>query len=100
MLQSSLPSHPSEKVGADLLKDSTYFVVVDYYFGYVEMQKLTSLTSAGVISELKAIFPRHSIPVEFRSDNGPQFTSQRDERICREILFHSHDQQSTPQRSQ
>ena len=58
------------------LKDSTYLVVVDYYPRYAEIQKLTSLTSAGVISALKAIFSRHGIPVEFRSDNGPQFTLQ------------------------
>ena len=71
MLQSSLPSHPWEKVGADLfqLKDSTYLVVVDYYSRYAEIQKLTSLTSAGVISALKAIFSCHGIPVELRSDN-------------------------------
>ena len=77
MLQSSLPSHPWEKVGTDLfqLKDSTYLVVVDYS-RYAEIQKLTSLTSAGVISALKAIFSHHGILVEFRSDNGPQFASQ------------------------
>ena len=46
MLQSALPSHPWEKVGADLfqLKDSTYLVVVDYYSRYMEIQKLTSLS--------------------------------------------------------
>ena len=77
-LQSSLPSHPWEKVWADLfqLKDSTYLLVVDYYSRYTEVQKLTSLTSAGAISALKAIFSLHGIPVEFRSDSGPQFASQ------------------------
>ena len=71
-LQSSLPTHPCEKVGVDLfqLKDSTYLVVVDYYSKYVEIQKLTSLTSGGVIAALKAIFSCHGIPVEFRSDSG------------------------------
>ena len=41
-----------------------------------EVQKLTTITSTGVISALKAIFSRHGIPVEFVSDNGPQFASQ------------------------
>ena len=38
MLQSSQPSRPWEKVGADFfqLKDSTYLVVVDYYSRYTE----------------------------------------------------------------
>ena len=89
MLQSSLPSHPWEKVGADLfqLKDSTYLLVVDYYSRYVEIQKLTSLTSAGVISALKAIFSRHGIPVEFRSDNGPQFASQEMKEFAERYCF-------------
>ena len=54
---------PMGKVGADLfqLKDSMYLLVVDYYSRYVEIQKLTSITSAGVISALKAIFSRHGI---------------------------------------
>jgi hypothetical protein len=80
MVQLSLPiSHPWEKVGADLfqLKESTYMVVVDYYSRYMEIQKLISTTSAGVISAhvLKVLFSRHSIPVEFM-DIGPQFASQ------------------------
>ena len=62
MLQSSLPSHAWEKVGTDLfqLKDSMYQVVVDYYSRYAEIQKLTSRTSAGVISALKAISSQFS----------------------------------------
>ena len=89
MLQSSLPSHPWEKVRADLfqLKDSTYLVVVDYYSRYAEIQKLTSLTSAGVISALKAIFFHHGIPVELRSDNGPQFTSQEMKEFAERYCF-------------
>ena len=89
MLQSSLPSHPWEKVGADLfqLKDFTYLVVVDYYSRYMEIQKLTSVTSAGVISALKAIFSRHGIPVEFMSDNGPQFASQEMKEFAERYCF-------------
>ena len=89
MLQSALPSHPWEKVGADLfqLKDSTYLVVVDYYSRYMEIQKLTSTTSAGVISALKGIFSRHGIPVEFMSDNGPQFASQEMKEFAERYCF-------------
>ena len=93
MLQSSLPSHPWEKVGADFfrLKDSTYVVVVDYYSRYVRIQKLISLTSAGVTSTLKAILFRHCISVELRSDTGPQCASQEMNKFA-EMLFHPHDQ--------
>jgi transposase InsO family protein len=76
-------------IGADLfqLKDSTYLVVVDYYSRYMEIQKLTSTTSAGVISALKGIFSRHGIPVEFMSDNGPQFASQEMKEFAERYCF-------------
>ena len=50
-------------------------------------QKLTSVTSAGVISVLKAIFSCHSIPVKFRSDNGQQFTSQEMNEFAERYCF-------------
>ena len=77
LLQSELPSHPWERVAADLfqLNNTVYLLVVDYYSRFMEVQKLTSTTSASVISALKAIFSRHGIPSEFVSDNGPQFDS-------------------------
>ena len=90
MLQSALPSHPWEKVGADLfqLKGSTYLVVVDYYSRYMEIQKLTSTTSsAGVIYAMKGIFSRHGIPVEFMSDIGPQFASQELKEFAERYYF-------------
>ena len=78
LLQSELPSHPWERVAADLfqLGKDIYLLVVDYYSRYMEVQKLKSTTSASVIVALQAIFSRHGIPSEFMSDNGPQFDSQ------------------------
>ena len=78
LLQSELPSHPWERVAADLfqLKNTIYLLVVDYYSRYVEIQKLTTTTSASIILALKAIFSRHGIPAELVSDNGPQFDSR------------------------
>ena len=51
-------------------------MLVDYYSQYVEVQKLSTTTSAGVISFLKAMFARHGIPTTLLSDNGPQFSSK------------------------
>ena len=72
-LQPELPSHLWERVAADLfqLSGAVYLLVVDYYSRYMEIQKLTSTSSASVITTLKAIFSRHGIPSEFVSDNGP-----------------------------
>ena len=57
LLQSELPSHPWERVAADLfqLNNTVYLLVVDYFSRFMEVQKLTSTTSSSVISALKAI---------------------------------------------
>ena len=91
LLQPALPRHPWEKVAADLfqLKGKSYLVVVDDYSKYVEVQTLSSTTSANVVASLKAIFSRHGIPVTFVSDNGPQFASEEMRTFAREYGFHN-----------
>ncbi|UYV76843.1 K02A2.6-like [Cordylochernes scorpioides] len=42
---------------------------------YPEIARLEDMTSASVIVHCKSIFARHGIPLEVRSDNGPQFGS-------------------------
>ena len=77
LVSSPLPNHPWEKLATDLfeLNGSTYIVLVDYYSRFVEVQKLTSTTSANVIAFLKPMFCRYGIPATLISDNGPQFSS-------------------------
>ena len=77
MLQSDLPSYPWEKVASDLFqhKNSTYILVVDYFSRFVEIQKLSSTTSASIVAVLKSIFARHRVPITLITDNGPQFIS-------------------------
>ena len=89
LLQPALPSHPWEKVAADLfqLKGKPYLVVVDYYSKYVEVQSLSLTTSAAVVTSLKAIFSRHGIPATFVSDNGPQFSSEEMRTFAKEYGF-------------
>ena len=89
LLQPALPSHPWEKVAADLfqLKGKSYLVVVDYYSKYVEVQTLSSTTSTAVVASLKANFSRHGISVTFVSDNGPQFNSEEMRIFAKEYGF-------------
>ena len=58
LIKPPLPSYPWEKVATDLfeLNKTTYLLVVDYFSRFVEIQKLTSTTSANVITVLKSIF--------------------------------------------
>ena len=74
---SELPQMCWQKVGTDLFvwNQATYVLVIDYYSRYIEIAKLTSLTSEGVITHLKSIFARHGIPHTVVSDNGPQYSS-------------------------
>ena len=66
------------------MEGKTYLLAVDYFSRYVEVQTLSSTTSASVIRALKAIFSRHGIPATLVSDNGPQYSSQ-------EFLAFSHE---------
>ena len=78
MIASELPSCPWQKVGTDLFmwKQKTYLLVVDYYSRFIEIARLSSLTSDEVITHLKSIFARHGIPQYVVSDNGTQYSSQ------------------------
>ncbi|UYV77484.1 K02A2.6-like [Cordylochernes scorpioides] len=42
---------------------------------YPEIARLEDMASASIIVHCKSIFARHGIPLEVRSDNGPQFGS-------------------------
>ncbi|UYV62687.1 K02A2.6-like [Cordylochernes scorpioides] len=77
LLPSEFPNCPWEKVGVDLftLKGQNYLLITDYYSRYPEIARLEDMTSASVIVHCKSIFVRHGIPLEVRSDNGPQFGS-------------------------
>ncbi|UYV79867.1 K02A2.6-like [Cordylochernes scorpioides] len=77
LLPSELPSCPWEKVGVNLftIKGQNYLLIADYYSRYPEIARLEDMSSASVIVHCKSIFARHGIPLEARSDNGPQFGS-------------------------
>ena len=77
MIPTPLPQHPWERVGTDLfeLNEKHYIVVPDYYSRYPEVIRLTSTTSASIITAMKSVFSRHGIPHTVVSDNGPQYVS-------------------------
>ena len=77
MIPSSLPTYPWEKVATNLFEFQWqhYLLLVDYFSRYSEVIRLTSTTSASVISAMKSVFARHGIPSTVVSDNGPQYDS-------------------------
>ena len=68
-------------------KRNDYLVIVDYYSRWIEIKQLTNLTSACVISRVKAVFITHGGPDVVVSDNGRQFVSDEFKRFADEICF-------------
>ena len=89
LLPSPFPDGPWIKIGTDLLewKGSSYLVVIDYYSRYIELAKLSSLTSSSIINHLKSIFARHGVPETVMSDNGPQYSAVVFKEFAKEYGF-------------
>ena len=89
LIPSIIPDYPWQQVAADLfqLKGADYLVIVDYFFRYPEVHKLTTTTSQGIINSLKTVFARHGIPETLRTDNGPQFSSQQFAEFAKQYDF-------------
>ena len=68
-------------------KRKYYLIIVYYYSRWIEIKQLTNLTSACVISRVKAVFITHGVPDVVVSDNGRQFVSDEFKRFADEICF-------------
>ena len=90
LIPTACPDRPWQRIAADLfqLKNLVYLLVVDYFSRYVEVINLQKSTqSTDIVRALKAIFARHGIPEELRSDNGPQFSSAEFTQFSKEWGF-------------
>jgi hypothetical protein len=72
-----VPDRMWSKVGCDLFtyRLEQYLVMVDYYSGFIEVDKLPDTRADTVIEKIKANIARHGIMDILVSDGGPQFTS-------------------------
>ena len=52
-----------------------YFIVVDVHSKWLEVKRVSSVSSAVTITQLKALFATFGLPEQLVSDNGPAFTS-------------------------
>ena len=77
LMPTPLPDYPWQVIGSDLfqLNGEHYLIMVDYFSSFLEVLKMTSTVSSKVIDVLKRVFARYGIPEVFRSDNGPQYSS-------------------------
>ena len=72
-----LPKYPWQVVATDLfeLHGVHYLLIADYYSRYPEVSRLTTTTSAAVITAMKAVFARHGIPEVLRIHNTHHMSS-------------------------
>lgn len=65
-------------IGTDIFTYAgiNYLLLVDYYSKFVEIAKLSELSSREVILHMKSVFARHGIPLIVYSDNELQFKNQ------------------------
>lgn len=77
MLSTKVPKLPWEIVSSDLFEfeDEDYIVIADHFSGYLDVEKLDSLSTSSVITKLKNVFSTHGIPQLLYHDPGTQYTS-------------------------
>ena len=73
LIPTPFPQLPWQKMF--MWKKAKYLLLTDYYSRFVEVVKLPSESSSIAIERMKSVFACHEMPQEFRSDNGPQFSS-------------------------
>ena len=101
IIQHESGHRPWQKVGVDICEFAgrQLLVCIDYYSSYIEVGRLSSITSGAVIKLLAEWFARHGLPCTLVSDNGRQFVSEefRDfmrDCDCEHVTSSPHYQQS------
>ena len=81
----SIPKRPRCKVAVDvfILYNRDYFVIVDFFSDYWELDELNSATSANIIRICKRHFARYDILDELVSDNAAVFTGSEFDTFAR-----------------
>ncbi len=77
MIPHPIPDLPWNKVGSDLfhLNGNNYLLTVDYYSGFIEVDKLSDTSTTTVVHHLKGHIARYGIMETLITDNGPQYSS-------------------------
>ena len=91
LLQHEDGDTPWDKIGLDLfeIQGRQYLIAVCYYSNFIEVNQLTTTTSAHVIAVLKKQFARFGVPRKIVSDGGSQFASKEFERFIKHWgIFH------------
>ena len=74
-----LPSKPWDRIHIDFFEKGklNFLIIVDAYSKWLEMIRMSSITSLKTIEVLRSLFACYGIPEEVVSDNGPQLASEK-----------------------
>lgn len=84
-LQSTpIPTKPFEQIALDIAEiksksgnsKSHYLIMSDYYSDFIEVDKLTSISTKAIIEKCQHNFSRHGLPKKIIADDGTQFHSK------------------------
>ena len=80
-------SRPLEIVAMDLMEinKSHFLVAVDYYSGYLTMDKVSTLTSDSVIKAITSNCQKFGLCETILTDNGPCFSSEKFATFCHSL---------------
>ena len=80
-----IPHSPWTKLATDLfmLDGEDYLLITDYYSKYPLIHKLRNTTSETVSAIVSATFSLYGVPLCIVSDNGPQYTGQPFQDMCK-----------------
>jgi len=91
IIPSMLPTGKWKLVAIDFSSktpDGNYILVlIDEYSRYPILEFTTGLTSKSAIQALKAVFKKHGVPAEIKSDNGPAFISTEFREFATQMKF-------------
>ena len=84
-----VPPRPWSILGADMfeLGQQQFFILVDYWSGFFEVQEVKEARSLRIITACKVQFSRHGIPDVIVTDNRTQFTSSAFSGFAKEWQF-------------
>ena len=78
LMPSEIPEYPWQIIGSDIFQvhDTHYLLNVDYYSKWVNVSRLSDLSSRSVIQEFEKQFAEFGDARVIRSDNGAQYNSR------------------------
>lgn len=82
----SLSSRPFQRVHMDFLgpfQNNMYMIILDSFSKWVEVFKMTKITTSKTIEKSRECFARFGLPEVIVSDNGTQFTSSEFQFFCK-----------------